>query len=92
MQILQAAIWLDQGLNVLLGGMADETLSARAHRMRAKGHKYWGWTASAIDRVFFWQEGHCWQAHRSELQRRQLPSHYQQPAQAGFFTPGGDDA
>ncbi len=85
MQLLQAAIWLDQGFNVLLGGMADETLSARAHRMREKRHRYWGWTAGAIDKLFFWQTAHCLESYESEVQRRQLPVHYQ-PAQAGFFT------
>lgn len=50
---MQALIALDQLVNTLLGGMADETLSARAHRMRSKGQRYWGWTASAIDALFF---------------------------------------
>lgn len=85
--LLQNAIALDQQINALLGGHADETLSARAHRMREKGHKHWGWTASAIDKVFFWQISHCRSSYESELLRRQLPSHYTQPAQAGFFTP-----
>ncbi len=84
--LLQAAIWLDQGFNVLLGGFADETLSARAHRMREKKQRYWGWTANAIDRLFFWEKDHCKRAYESELQRRQLPDHYQ-PASAGFFMP-----
>ena len=88
---MQVLIAVDQLLNSALGGMADETLSARAHRMREKKHRYWGWAANAIDRLFFWQLQHCLQAHQSELQRRQLPIYYQ-PAQAGFFTPGGDDA
>ena len=83
---MQVLIAIDQLVNTLLGGMADETLSARAHRMREKRHRYWGWTANAIDRLFFWQRQHCWQAHQSELLRRQLPSHYH-PATAGFFTP-----
>lgn len=39
----QFLIAADQLINTLLGGMADETLSARAHRMRTKEHKYWGW-------------------------------------------------
>ena len=32
----QVAIAFDQLINTLLGGYADETLSARAHRMRVK--------------------------------------------------------
>lgn len=82
------AIAVDQLANALLAGSCDETLSARAHRMREKGHRHWGWTAGAIDWLFFWQTDHCRSSYESELQRRQLPGHYTQPAQAGFFTPG----
>lgn len=32
----QLLIAIDQVLNALLGGMADETLSARAHRQRLR--------------------------------------------------------
>lgn len=84
---LNFAIAVDQLANAMLAGDADETLSARAHRMREKKQRYWGWTADAIDRLFFWQPDHCLQAYESELLRRQLPSHYAQPAAAGFFTP-----
>ena len=74
--MLQVLIALDQLLNTLLGGMADETLSARAHRMREKGQRYWGWTANAIDALFFWQPGHCKLSHEDEVTRRQLPKNY----------------
>lgn len=70
---LNIAIAIDQLLNVLLAGSPDETLSSRAHRMRAKGHRYWGWTAGAIDWLFFWQPGHCESAWRAELLRQQQP-------------------
>ena len=76
--LLQIAIAFDQLINALLGGGADETLSARAHRMRAKGHKYWGWTAGAIDRLFFWQVDHCLSAYRAEVLRRQYPEAYRE--------------
>lgn len=89
--LLQLLIAIDQLGNVLLGGLADETLSARAHRMRGKEHKWWGWTAGFIDRLFFWQQAHCSAAYQAEIKRRQLPSDYQQPAQAGFFTAEGND-
>ena len=71
--VLQLLIVVDQVFNVLLGGYADETLSARAHRMRIKGQPYWGWTANAIDELFFWQEGHCELAYLAEVKRRQFP-------------------
>lgn len=70
---LSVAIALDQLLNTLLAGAPDETLSSRAHRMRVKGHRYWGWTARAINLLFFLQQDHCRQAYESELARRHLP-------------------
>lgn len=47
--LLQNAIGIDQQINALLGGYADETLSSRAHRMREKGQPYWRWTATGAD-------------------------------------------
>lgn len=70
---LQVLIALDQLVNATLRGWADETLSSRAHRMRVKGHPVWGWTAGAIDLLFFWQDNHCEQSYRDELARRQSP-------------------
>lgn len=87
---MRIAIAFDQLANALIGGWPDETLSAYAHRMREKGQPYWGWTASAIDKLFFWQTGHCAAAHEAEVKRWQSPPstrHPTQPAQAGFFTP-----
>lgn len=82
--MLQVLIAIDQLLNTLIGGKADETLSARAHRMRLKRQKYWGWTADAIDALFFWQKdehgqrNHCKRSYESEIKRRHLPPHYKQ--------------
>lgn len=72
---LNILISVDQGANVLLAGEPDETLSARAARMRDKGHSVWGWTADAIDLLFFWQKnpGHCDRALFSEQLRSQMP-------------------
>ncbi len=69
--LLNLLIALDQLINVLLAGDPDETLSSRAHRMREKGQPYWGWTAGAIDWLFFWQPQHCQQAYESEVLRLQ---------------------
>ncbi|MBP7483936.1 MAG: hypothetical protein KA781_01355 [Aquabacterium sp.] len=60
-------LWLDRVVNVLLGGIYNETLSSRAHRMREKGQPVWGWTADAIDTLFFWQPGHCEAQWRREV-------------------------
>lgn len=70
---IQVLIALDQLANALIpGGWADETLSSRAHRMRQKRQRVWGWTAAVIDRLFFWQRNHCAQAYADELDRKQL--------------------
>jgi hypothetical protein len=71
----QVLIAIDQLFNALLAGWSDETLSARAARMRDKGQRFWGWTANAIDLLFFWQKnpGHCDRALYAERVRSQLP-------------------
>lgn len=74
--MLQVLIAFDQLLNAILAGKADETLSARAYRMKVKDHKYWSWTAEFIDKVFFWQDKHCYNAYLAEKQRKQLPEDY----------------
>ena len=72
--LLQILISIDQFFNTICGGYADETLSSRAHRMREKKQRYWGWTANAIDKLFFWQKDHCKEAWLSEVKRKQLGS------------------
>lgn len=59
-------------------GMADEALSARAFRCHLQG-LISDRPMRAINLVFFWQENHCYQAWRSEIDRRQLPDHYRNP-------------
>ena len=65
--LFDALLWLDRAVNVLLGGTFRETLSARAHRSDVKDHPYWGWTASFINTLFFWQPDHC----RKQWEREQ---------------------
>jgi chloramphenicol 3-O-phosphotransferase len=70
-------IGLDQTLNCLFRldgewGQPDETLSARAWRVR-DAHPGW---ARWIDRIFFWKPGHCRASYESEQQRRHLPASY----------------
>jgi hypothetical protein len=93
--IFQVLIAIDQLVNALVpGGWADETLSARAYRMQQKGHRYWGWTATAIDKLFFWQPSHCRLAHEAELRRHQFPPAYRAPltqAAPGIYYPPGSD-
>ena len=51
------AAWLSQGLNLLLGGHHDMTLSARCYLNRNRP----GWRTAyrLINRLFFWQADHC---------------------------------
>lgn len=53
-------------------GMADESLSARAWRLRDQS-KAW----KRIDALFFWDKDHCMKSYESEQQRKQLPKEYQ---------------
>ena len=67
----QVLVAIDQLINTFLGGMADETLSSRAHRLKIeRGRK---WASVIINVIFIWQKDHCKEAYESELQRTQLP-------------------
>ena len=68
----QFLIAVDQVFNTLLGGMADETLSARAYRTRETNPR----RMRVIDALFFWEDGHCYKSWLSEVERSQLPSAY----------------
>lgn len=70
----QILVALDQLVNTLMGGMADETLSARAWRNHLKGRR--SWPVKIIDAIFFWQNDHCREAYESEIERKQLPAGY----------------
>lgn len=80
----QLLIALDQLANTVTWikgdgfGFADETLSARAWRLR---HQSNAWRR--IDRLFFWQDGHCRQSFESEVLRRHLPLEYRANSNQG---------
>lgn len=71
----QVLVALDQTLNALIGGWADETISARAHRNSGKSRR-WARARKVIDGIFFWQKNHCRAAYDSEATRRHLPPEY----------------
>lgn len=75
MKILQILIAFDQLINTILGGMADETISSRAHRNRFKNWR-WRFMRRFIDWLFFWQKDHCHQSYLAELDRKQLPPNF----------------
>ena len=69
MSLLQIAIAVDQLGNALLGGYADETISAWAHRTRR--HR----TERLINLLFF-DDMHCAKAYLSEMQGWQNATEY----------------
>lgn len=68
---LQILIALDQLVNTVFGGFADETLSSRAYRHHLKGNREWCYRL--INMIFFLQEDHCKEAYESEINRSHLP-------------------
>ena len=75
MQIKQVLIALDQLLNTLVGGWADETFSARSYRNKNQSAK-WKNVMIIIDTVFFWQDEHCYKSYLNEMDRLQMPAKY----------------
>lgn len=70
-RLKQVLIAIDQLLNTLLGGYADETLSSRAWRHYIDGSRKW--PKILIDGLFFWQNEHCRSSYESEILRTQVP-------------------
>lgn len=68
----QIPIAVDQFVNTLFGGWADETISSAAWRKRHEG-KGWAFLRALIDTLFFWQADHCKTAYESERNRLQCP-------------------
>lgn len=67
----QVFLAVDQLLNALLNGWADETLSSRAWRQALKGRPM---MALAIDVLFFFSPNHCATSYENEkLQKQQHP-------------------
>lgn len=72
----QFLIAVDQLINTVLNGWADETLSARAYRNSAKQKSKWQRVERVINAIFFWEPDHCKASYRMELERRHLPVGY----------------
>ena len=68
----QVPIAIDQLVNTLFGGWADETISSAAWRKHDEGNG-WRFLRCLIDCIFFWQADHCRMAYESEIKRKQLP-------------------
>lgn len=74
----QLLIAVDQLANAVLGGSADETLSARAWRAEQSGRVFGRIFRPVIDGLFFWDADHCRDSFQSELERRHLPPAYRE--------------
>lgn len=68
---LQVLIAIDQLINTLFGGFADETLSSRAYRLELERER--SWARKLIDGILFFDKDHCKESYESEILRRQLP-------------------
>ncbi len=66
----QVAVAVDQLINTIFGGFADETLSSRLHRRRLRGKP---WCARIVNFLFYMQDDHCKEAYESEIERAHLP-------------------
>ena len=71
MQKIKTFFWhlfvaIDQLLNVVALGMADETFSARCFRLDGTS-RFWSLARRFVDSFFFFEKKHCWQAYRNEV-------------------------
>lgn len=73
-RVREVLIAFDQLLNAILGGWADETMSARCWRLRQ--HQPYKALRPVIDGLFFFQPEHCRSSYESEVLRTQLPKDY----------------
>lgn len=83
-------IVIDEVFNVLLGGYAGESMSARAYRAHKKGRIFGLWFMGPIDWLFSWQApddevnkkagvvifAHCERAFWKEVLRRDMDPDY----------------
>ena len=67
----QVLIAIDQLVNTVCGGYADETLSSRAYRLELERGR--SWARKLIDGILFFDKDHCKESYESEILRRQLP-------------------
>jgi hypothetical protein len=75
-KLKQVAIAIDQFINTILGGWADETLSSRVWRLSLRRAGMWELLRRLIDAMFFWENDHCEASYRSEQRRHQLPPEF----------------
>jgi hypothetical protein len=69
--LIQVVIAIDQLVNALLNGWADETLSSRAYRV-AKNNRWHGKVLMNFINALFFNSDHCAGAYTDERKGRQL--------------------
>lgn len=72
----QVVLALDQLINALLGGWADETMSSRAWRTECSGRIGGRIMRPLIDALFFFDPNHCLRSFDAERDSRQLPPEF----------------
>jgi hypothetical protein len=72
MKILQIAVALDQLVNTIFGGYADETMSSRCWRLRE--YQPYKVLRPAIDAVLFFDPRHCETSYLNEIARKYQPA------------------
>ena len=69
--LLNILISFDQLVNVLFLGQPDETISSRAWRCK-DANSFWKFMHSLINKLFFFQKDHCFNAYLAELERKHI--------------------
>jgi hypothetical protein len=69
-------IAIDQLVNTVFGGQPDETISAKAYRMRVEKNSFFWKNAEKVINLIFFDEKHCEKSANSELSRKQIASWY----------------
>ena len=69
--VKQFLIGIDQLVNTICGGWADESLSSRCYRLEME--KGITWPRRLVDTILFFDKNHCEESYQSEIERRQLP-------------------
>lgn len=72
MKLKQIAVALDQLVNTIFGGYADETMSSRCWRLRE--FQPYKTLLPVIDTVLFFDPQHCETSYLNEIARKYLPA------------------
>lgn len=72
--INRVAAILSQAINVVTGGMPDETLCSRMYRKKLDGNKFGAVACVVLNKLFFWEKDHCKDSYDAELERRHFPN------------------